>query len=71
MSTTLAIGYDENNVDLLTEEVVISPLARAEDGYIPIEVTAPSLSFRVRYTGPNPWELTQVNVYLNESKRSP
>lgn len=69
--TTLAIGYDENAIDMLTDAIAVPPGARAEDGFIPIELTAPSLSAQVKYTGPNAWELTQVNLYLAGSWRAP
>lgn len=68
--TSLAVGYDENNLELMTDDVALSPLARAEDGYVPLELTAPSVSVRVTYTGSNAWELTQINVYTSNSWRA-
>lgn len=70
-TTALSIGYDENAIGRMTDAAVVLPDERAEDGFIPLEVTAPSISVQVTYTGPNAWELTQVNAYLNASRRAP
>lgn len=70
-NASLAVGYDENSIATLTDAVVVLPDARAEDGFVPLELTAPSISPQVTYTGPNAWELTQVNVYVSGSWRTP
>lgn len=70
-NASLAVGYDENAIATLTDAVVVLPDARAEDGFVPLELTAPSISPQVNYTGPNAFELTQVNVYVSGSWRTP
>lgn len=68
----IQLGWDENDVTQLTDALPVSAVqARGADGFVPIEVSTPSVSLQVTYTGTGAWELTQTNLYISNAPRSP
>lgn len=71
-ATAIQIGWDENDVAQLTDALAVSAVqARGADGFVPVEVSAPSVSLQVTYNGDGAWELTQANLYVNNASRAP
>lgn len=70
--TALQLGWDENDLDALTDPLPVSAVqARGADGFVPIEVSTPSVSLQVTYAGAGMWELTQANLYIGGGPRAP
>lgn len=70
--TALSLGWDENDVAAMTEDVVVSAVqARGRDGFVPMETSSPSVSLQVTYVGNGAWELTQANIYIGGGPRAP
>lgn len=58
----VSFGWDQRNRALFTEEIEC-PLDTEPDYFIPMELTAPSISVKIRYTGAG-WQFTALNLYL-------
>jgi WD40 repeat protein len=60
---TVDVGYDQKNKDRFGEAVPV-PDDTLYDGPVPYEITAPTLSIRITFSGGTAWKLNAVNVYF-------
>lgn len=64
----LAIGFNQNDLSMFTPDVDV-PADTVPGTILPIAVSAPSFSVRLRYLStdnPNGWEWLGSNIYIND-----
>lgn len=69
-SPFVSFGYDQSNLNAFTAEYLI-PANTYPGDLVPVPISAPSVSVRLRFAGPQAWKVQSVNLWVNDTNGRP
>ena len=67
---SISIGYDQRNLTLFTTPYMLND-DTLTGGFVPLEVTGPTFSIRMDFSGGSAWGSNQVLIYTDPTRAEP
>lgn len=69
-NVNVTVGYNQKDFTKVTPDYIVAGDTLDEVGMVPIEITAPSMQWRLEFSAGQAWEWEALNVYVIPSKNT-